>query len=126
MKLNSSACSPSALALALVLILQPCPFLLAQGPLTPPGAPAPTMKTLDQIEPRIAINATNTPGDASSLFRIAQPGSYYLTGNITGVAGKDGIEIASSNVTIDLMGFTHPGCRRIAGRDQSTPARWTT
>ena len=67
------------------------------------------MKTLDQVEPRKEINATNTPGDGNSLFRITQPGSYYLTGSITGVASKAGIEIASSNVTIDLMGFTMQG-----------------
>lgn len=72
------------------------------GPLTPPPGPiAPTPGP----EPRIAINATNTPGDAATLFRITQPGSYYLTGDITGVAGRNGIEIASSRVTLDLMGF---------------------
>jgi parallel beta-helix repeat protein len=83
--------------------------LFAQGSLTPPGAPAPTMKTLDQVEPRIAINATNTPGDSDSVFKITQPGSYYLTSNMTGVASKHGIEIAASNVTIDLNGFTVQG-----------------
>lgn len=84
-------------------------LMLAQGPLTPPGAPVPTMKTLDQVEPRIAINTTNTPGDADSLYKITQPGSYYLTGNITGVAGKHGIEIAASGVTLDLTGFDLSG-----------------
>lgn len=45
------------------------------GPLTPPGgAVAPSGKTLTEVEPRIAINATNTPGNASVLYRIAQPG----------------------------------------------------
>ena len=85
----------------------------AQGPLTPPGAPAPTMKTLDQVEPRKEINAVNAPGDADSIFKITQPGSYYLTGNITGVSGKIGIEIAVAadgpGVTIDLMGFELAG-----------------
>jgi parallel beta-helix repeat protein len=93
------------LAIFLAFILYPSTFVLAQGPLTPPGAPAPTMKTLDQVEPRIAINATNTPGDTDSLFKITQPGSYYLTGNITGEASKHGIEIVASGVTVDLNGF---------------------
>ncbi len=76
------------------------------GDLDPPAGPiTPTMKTLDEVEPRIAINSENTPGDADSLFKITQPGSYYLTGNIAGVAGKHGIEIASSGVTLDLKGF---------------------
>jgi parallel beta-helix repeat protein len=81
-------------------------FLLAQGPLAPPpGAPAPTMKTLDQVEARTSIDATHTPGDADSLFKITQPGSYYLTANVTGVNAKYGIEIAVSGVTLDLNGF---------------------
>ncbi len=82
------------------------PLLALAGPLTPPPGPvAPTAKPLAEVEPRIAINATNTPGDADSLFKITQPGSYYLTGNITGVVGKHGIEITASGVTLDLNGF---------------------
>lgn len=80
------------------------------GPLDPPSGPVtPTFKTLGQIEPRIAINASNTPGDADSVFRITMPGSYYLTGNLSGTSGKSGIEIASGNVTLDLRGFTISG-----------------
>jgi parallel beta-helix repeat protein len=80
--------------------------ILVSGPLDPPAGPiAPTYKTLSEVEPRIAINLTNTPGDANSLFKITQPGSYYLTGNITGVANKHGIEIVVSGVTVDLNGF---------------------
>jgi parallel beta-helix repeat protein len=76
------------------------------GPLDPPPGPvAPTPGP----EPRIPINATNTPGDANSIFRITQPGSYYLTGNVAGASGFNGIEITSSNVTIDLMGYTLQG-----------------
>ncbi len=75
----------------------------------PPGPIGPTMKTLTEVEPRIAINAISTPGDATSLFKIVQPGSYYLAGNIIGVSGKAGIQIAVAangpGVTIDLMGF---------------------
>ena len=28
------------------------------------------MKTLDEVEPRKEVNATNTPGDASNMFII--------------------------------------------------------
>jgi parallel beta-helix repeat protein len=84
--------------------------LLHAGPLDPPVGPiAPTAKPLSEVEPRIAINAANTPGDADSLFKITTPGSYYLTGNITGVANKHGIEIAASGVTVDLSGFAMNG-----------------
>ena len=81
----------------------------AQGSLTPPGAPAPTMKTADQIEPRTIVNAVNTPGDANNLFVITNPGSYYLTTNIVGVSGKNGIGILGNNITLDLNGFALQG-----------------
>lgn len=88
----------------------------AQGPVGPQGEkgdPGPQGQKGDPGDPcmevRIPINATNTPGDADSLFQITQPGSYYLTGNVTGVSGKSGIKIAlladSPGVSIDLMGF---------------------
>ncbi len=76
------------------------------GPLDPPAGPiGATFKTLGDVEPRTVVNATNTPGAGTSIFKITQPGSYYLTGNITGVAGKHGIEISASGVTLDLNGF---------------------
>ena len=96
-----SAVTPLAVAAAAIL---------AVGDLNPPsGAVAETGKRLAEIEPRIAINATNTPGDATSLFRITQPGSYYLTGNVNGQSGKNGILITIGNVTIDLNGFRLAG-----------------
>ncbi len=40
---------------------------VSAGDLNPPSGPVtPTMKTLTEVEPRIAINATNTPGSGNS------------------------------------------------------------
>jgi hypothetical protein len=79
---------------------------LSQGSLTPPGVPAPTMRSLEQIEPRIPISTVHTPGDNYSQFIITQPGSYYLTTNIVGATDKDCIRIWASDVTLDLNGFS--------------------
>jgi len=101
--------SPITTAHALILFLAGTAlysYSAWAGPLNPPAGPVTsTYKTLTEVEPRTAVNATNTPGDADSLYKITQPGSYYLTGNITGVVGKHGIEIVASGVTLDVMGF---------------------
>ena len=79
-------------------------LVFAQGALTPPGAPAPTMKTLDQLEARTPLGVVGTN---TSTLTISQPGSYVLMGNVT-VASGNGIVItaAAQNVTLDLNGFT--------------------
>lgn len=72
----------------------------AQISLTPSAAPSPTLRTLDQVEPRIPI---------STPCAITQPGSYYLTGDIAFTVY--GVVIRTNNVTLDLMGFTLSGDR---------------
>lgn len=80
------------------------------GPITPPPGPvASTHKTLSEVEPRTAINAVNTPGDAGSVYRISQAGSYYLTGNLALTDARSGIVISVSGAVVDLNGFTISG-----------------
>ncbi|OGV42050.1 MAG: hypothetical protein A2X46_05715 [Lentisphaerae bacterium GWF2_57_35] len=79
----------------------------AQGSLTPPGAPAPTFRTLTEVEPRIPI--TNIP------FTITQPGSYYLTRSLSAGSTANGIIVQAPNVTIDLMGFGLTGSNTALG-----------
>jgi parallel beta-helix repeat protein len=70
-----------------------------QGALSPTAAPAPTMKSLAQVEPRTPISALPATITAS--------GSYYITTNLTGIAGgTNGVTILASDVTLDLCGFT--------------------
>ena len=98
---NRSSIRRAGLAVLLLTLNCPLANLFAQGNLTPPGAPAPTMITLSQIEPRTPIS--------SLPYTITNPGSYYLTANLTGISGSDGIIIKTNDVTLDLKGFTLRG-----------------
>ncbi|MBS0658997.1 MAG: hypothetical protein JSR82_12220 [Verrucomicrobia bacterium] len=95
-------------ALAALTLTATCAGPLAgQGSLAPDDEPSPSMKRLDQIEPRTDL--ARLPGDLTSLIVINNPGSYYLSSNLFGVGGKHGIRVNASDVTIDLRGFTLVG-----------------
>lgn len=77
---------------------------LQAGPIDPPpGAISPT----GRFGPKVDV--LTLPGNGSNLFVISQPGSYYLSANITGVSGLHGIFINSHDVTLDLNGFSVNG-----------------
>src|SRR5437763_1954371 len=84
-----------------------------QCSLTPPGAPAPTMKKLDEVEPRTNLQASPAAvgvdtTNPSYHFIISQPGSYYLSANVL-VTKANGIQISAEGVTLDLNGFQVSG-----------------
>jgi hypothetical protein len=102
--LNSDWSKRAALALIFLSIINiQQQSIHAQGSLTPPGAPAATMKSLDQVyaklDPRIPIT------NSSSAVTISAPGSYYLTTNLI-VSTGTAITIATNGVTLDLSGFS--------------------
>jgi len=86
------------LALAGLLVLS---LFAVAGNLEPTAPPGPTMKTLDQVEPRIPIGQADIPKT------IDTPGSYYLTEDIS--SAGTAITVAVDDVTIDLAGFALVG-----------------
>jgi hypothetical protein len=91
-------------AVVMLALVSSSPKGFSQGSLTPPGAPAPMMKTLQQIEPRTDVLTLSS--GSLARYNITVPGSYYLTTNVIGVAANTAIRISCDNVTLDLNGFS--------------------
>lgn len=78
----------------------------AQGALTPAAPPAPSMRSLGQLEARLPLQAGSSGITVTDgRIQIGAAGSYYLTGNLT-VATGTAIAVKVSDVTVDLGGFT--------------------
>ncbi len=100
---------PAVIALFIVCALPSTIF--SQGPLAPPGAPTPTMKSLSDLDTDMKaggekrIDVLTLSGDSTNQHMISVAGSYYLSGPIAGVSAKNGISIQAGNVELDLNGY---------------------
>ena len=92
---------PAALLIAIPLAALLAAPIMVGDVNPPPGPVTGTMKPLSQVEPRTPVETL--PSDPSATRVISQPGSYYLTANLSVAGGSlSGIEIATSGVTLDL------------------------
>jgi hypothetical protein len=61
------------------------------------------------IDGVVLINQATVMATGGFPYKITQPGSYKLSGNLVVPADVDGIDILTDNVAIDLNGFTVSG-----------------
>ena len=108
-----------ALSLILLAVVLGAVSAAFAGSLTPPGAPASTMKTLQEVYDKADEAEARTP-ISSIPYTISASGSYYLTQDL-GPAAQDtpGITITADNVTLDLNGFALIGAGKAVGSSGS-------
>ena len=83
--------------------------VMLAGPLDPPsGSIQETDQLRTKADARIPLN-TGVTGNFANSFVINEPGSYYLTSDVSVSSARDGIRIEASFVTLDLNGFNING-----------------
>lgn len=84
------------------------------------GLDADLLDGLEASDIIAAAGSENRTPISSIPFTISEPGSYFLTGNLTNTnPNADGIIIDADNVTLDLGGFT------LSGYDTNNPPNQT-
>jgi hypothetical protein len=71
------------------------------------------------VDGQVLINQSTVMAQGGFPYKINQPGSYKLSGNLVVPADVDGIDILTDNVTVDLNGFTVSGPVTCAGSGAS-------
>jgi hypothetical protein len=61
------------------------------------------------IDGQVLINQATVLAAGGFPYKITQPGSYKLSGNLVVAGNTDGIDINANNVVLDLNGFTISG-----------------
>jgi hypothetical protein len=61
------------------------------------------------VDGQVVINQSTVMAGGGFPYKITQPGSYKLSGNLNVPSPVDGIDISTDNVTLDLNGFTITG-----------------
>ncbi|GAB4548131.1 MAG: hypothetical protein Tsb0013_08470 [Phycisphaerales bacterium] len=97
--------TPARIAALSVVAVALIAYAVAQPSLTPPAGP---IEQSGRFGARIELSQQTAPGNARAIFRITQPGSYYLTSDIDS-GTRIAVMIASDNVTLDLNGYTISG-----------------
>ena len=92
---NSFPISRIGIGLATILIATAS---AVAGPLEQPLAPPRT------VGPPV-IDVATLPGNGTNVHLISAPGSYYLSRDVIGETGKNGIGIVTDTVHLDLNGF---------------------
>ena len=90
-----------------VLLLLPASFCLAQGPLTPPGAPAPTQKSLQEIWDKAGILQTQLTTAQAEITTLKSDITSLKEDNqlLTSLLSTAGLSLPRNIKTVDSAGF---------------------